>query len=44
MSPAITSQHWDRVFRTKAEDEASWFEAIPEASIRLIESAHFVRK
>jgi len=40
MSPAITSQpHWDRVFRTKAEDKASWFEAIPEASIRLIESA-----
>jgi SAM-dependent methyltransferase len=39
MNPAITSQHWDKVFRTKAEDKASWFEAIPEASIRLIESA-----
>lgn len=39
MDTAITSQHWDKVFRTKAEDEGSWFEAIPEASIRLIESA-----
>jgi hypothetical protein len=39
MNSAITSQHWDKVFRTKAEDKASWFEAIPEASIQLIESA-----
>lgn len=39
MNSAITGQHWDKVFRTKAENAASWFEAIPEASIRMIESA-----
>lgn len=39
MNAAITSQHWNNVFRTKAEDKVSWFQAIPEASIRLIEGA-----
>lgn len=39
MNAAITSQHWNNVFRTKAEDKVSWFQTIPEASIRLIEGA-----
>ncbi len=39
MNAAITSKHWNNVFRTKAEDKVSWFQAIPEASIRLIEGA-----
>lgn len=39
MNAAITSQHWNNVFRTKAEDKVSWFQAIPEAPIRLIEGA-----
>ena len=40
MISAITGrEHWDKVYRTKAEDEVSWFEAIPDTSIRLIENA-----
>ncbi len=40
MTSAITGrEHWDKVYRTKAEHEVSWFEAIPDSSIRLIESA-----
>jgi len=29
--------HWDSVFETKAIDEASWFQAVPTTSLRLLE-------
>jgi hypothetical protein len=32
-------QHWNSVFRTKAERDLSWFEALPQTSIRLLEAA-----
>ena len=32
-------QHWNTVFSTKAEREVSWFEVLPETSIRLLEAA-----
>ncbi len=33
------ANHWNRVFTTKAENEVSWFEAVPTVSLRLLESA-----
>jgi trans-aconitate methyltransferase len=32
-------QHWNSVFRTKAEGDVSWFEALPQTSMRLLEAA-----
>jgi len=32
-------QHWETVFRTKADDEVSWFEAAPSLSMTLIRRA-----
>src|SRR5687768_4897310 len=32
-------QHWDRVYTTKAENDVSWFEALPDVSLRLMEAA-----
>src|SRR6476619_4919090 len=32
-------QHWNHVFETKAEQAVSWFEALPETSLRLLEAA-----
>lgn len=32
-------QHWNAVFSTKAEGDVSWFEALPQTSIRLLEAA-----
>jgi hypothetical protein len=32
-------QHWDRVFTNKAADDVSWFEALPETSIRMLEAS-----
>ena len=32
-------QHWDGVFRNKAQDDVSWFEPFPETSIRMIEAS-----
>jgi SAM-dependent methyltransferase len=32
-------QHWNTVFGTKAEGDVSWFEALPDTSIRLLEAA-----
>jgi trans-aconitate methyltransferase len=32
-------QHWNSVFRTKAERDLSWFEGLPQTSIRLLEAA-----
>ncbi len=30
-------QHWEGVYATKAPDEVSWFQPVPEQSLRLIE-------
>jgi hypothetical protein len=32
-------QHWEHVFRNTAEDGVSWFEALPETSLRLLDAA-----
>ena len=32
-------QHWNRVFDSKAEDDVSWFEALPATSLRLLDLA-----
>jgi SAM-dependent methyltransferase len=32
--------HWDTVYRSKAESEVSWFEASPESSLKLIQAAY----
>lgn len=31
--------HWNTVYTTKAEDAVSWFEALPEVSLRMLEAA-----
>ncbi len=30
-------QHWDNVYRTKAEDEVSWFQPYPKTSMQFVE-------
>ncbi len=32
-------RHWEEVYRTRAEDEVSWFIADPETSLTLVESS-----
>ena len=32
-------QHWNHVFGTKGEQDVSWFEALPETSLQLLEAA-----
>ena len=32
-------QHWNHVFQTKAEQDVSWFESLPETSLDLLEAA-----
>lgn len=32
-------EHWQRIYTSKAEDDVSWFEALPEVSLRMMESA-----
>src|SRR5579864_1547466 len=32
-------EHWERVFATKGERDVSWFETVPEVSLRLMEAA-----
>lgn len=32
-------QHWDRVFTNKPANDVSWFEALPETSIRMLEAS-----
>jgi SAM-dependent methyltransferase len=32
-------QHWNRVFSSKAEDAVSWYESLPDASLRMLEAA-----
>jgi len=34
-----THAHWNRVYATKRDGDVSWFEALPEESIRMIEAA-----
>lgn len=34
-----SEQHWQRVYTTKGEGDTSWFEAVPAASLRLLEAA-----
>jgi SAM-dependent methyltransferase len=31
--------HWDRVYTTKSEREVSWFEALPEVSLQMLDAA-----
>jgi hypothetical protein len=33
--------HWDQVYKTKLENEVSWFEASPDTSLQLINRAGF---
>jgi hypothetical protein len=32
-------QHWERVYQTKGERDVSWFEALPEISLRMLDAA-----
>ncbi len=32
-------EHWQRVYGTKAEQDVSWFEAVPTVSLRFLEAA-----
>lgn len=32
-------QHWNHLFLTKAEQDVSWFESLPETSLQLLEAA-----
>jgi len=32
-------QHWNHVFETKVDQDVSWFEALPETSLQLLEAA-----
>jgi hypothetical protein len=34
-------EHWDRVFRTKAPTEVSWFQNEPSTSLQFIDAAGF---
>ena len=34
---SITSEHWDNVYNTKAEDELSWFQPYPKTSMEFVE-------
>ena len=36
-------EHWDQVFSSRAEDQVSWFEAVPETSPSLIHSCGLQR-
>src|SRR4029453_17003094 len=39
MSAPDRQAHWDNVYRTKGEDEVSWFQANPTVSLDLIHAA-----
>jgi SAM-dependent methyltransferase len=34
-----TQEHWNRIYSTKSDQEVSWFEPLPEISVRLMEAA-----
>jgi hypothetical protein len=33
------TEHWNRVYTTKAEREVSWFQELPAVSLELLEAA-----
>jgi SAM-dependent methyltransferase len=35
----LRDEHWNRVYRTKADQDVSWFEPTPKLSLRMIEAA-----
>ena len=35
----MRAEHWESVYRTKSERDVSWFEAVPEISLALVEAA-----
>lgn len=39
MSDMNRKQHWETVYTTKAEGAVSWFEALPEVSLHMLEAA-----
>jgi 2-polyprenyl-3-methyl-5-hydroxy-6-metoxy-1,4-benzoquinol methylase len=44
MSAPDRQAHWDGVYRTKREDEVSWFQASPTVSLELIHAAGIERR
>jgi len=40
MTDANRKAHWETVYTTKGENEVSWFQESPEASLELIDLAH----
>jgi 2-polyprenyl-3-methyl-5-hydroxy-6-metoxy-1,4-benzoquinol methylase len=39
----LTRDHWEEIYRQKAPDQVSWYEAMPRASLELIEDAAVAR-
>jgi SAM-dependent methyltransferase len=39
MTDRSTRDHWNRVYSTKQDEDVSWFEPLPEQSIRMLEAA-----
>lgn len=37
-------EHWDKVFTTKADEAVSWFQEIPETSLRLIHACNLPKE
>ncbi len=37
-------EHWNRIFGTKSADEMSWFETVPETSLRLLQAAGMIEE
>ncbi len=35
-----TKAHWEQVYATKQSEEVSWFQEIPDISLRLIDHAN----
>jgi len=42
--PDTRQEHWDKIFATKTEDAVSWFQAMPETSLRLIRACDLPRE
>jgi SAM-dependent methyltransferase len=36
--------HWDRIYASNGEQDVSWFEALPEVSLQLLEAAGLTRE
>jgi SAM-dependent methyltransferase len=39
MSADARREHWERLYATRGEHEVSWFEAVPDVSLRLMDAA-----